>query len=261
LRFEIVDGYCHCGLSKYLPIDAVRRVMSSHRVARAVLVQHLGEYDNGYIEGIVREDPALFAGVFLIDLQNEAVAEHLNYWTNRGVFRGIRLIARTLATHPTVWQRAAALGLNIIVYDEPTIAPYANLLASFAAENPETRLVLSHFGMPDLREAPYYRSYRPILSLGEWKNVFVQISGMHMFANPPYREFVPLGEQLVETFGVRRLVYGSNYPVMREEALYGDELNLVLMGRLGIPENATCDVLGKTAIELWFDRIPEKIPI
>src|SRR5512132_1986271 len=105
--------------------------MGSHRMARAVLVQHLGEYDNGYIEGIVRKDPVHFAGVFLIDLQNEAVAEHLNYWTTRGVFRGIRLIARTLATHPTVWQRAAALGLNIIVYDEPTIAPYANLLASF----------------------------------------------------------------------------------------------------------------------------------
>jgi L-fuconolactonase len=134
------------------------------------------------------------------------------------------------------------------------MAPYTNLLASFAAENPRTRLVLSHFGMPDPRQALDDRSYQGILALAEWKNVFVQISGMHMFAAPPYRELIPLGERLVETFGVRRLVYGTNYPVMKEEAVYGDELHLVRTGGLGIPEAAACDVLGKTAMELWFDK-------
>ncbi len=43
---EIIDGYTPCGLSKYEPIEKVRKVMAGAGVQRAVLAQHLGEYDN-----------------------------------------------------------------------------------------------------------------------------------------------------------------------------------------------------------------------
>ena len=47
-------------------MEDVRKIMSEHGVSRAVLVQHLGEYDNSYIENVVARDPDRFAGVFLI---------------------------------------------------------------------------------------------------------------------------------------------------------------------------------------------------
>ena len=45
----IIDSYTHCGISKYLPIEDVSATMDRAGVHRAVLAQHLGEFDNSYI--------------------------------------------------------------------------------------------------------------------------------------------------------------------------------------------------------------------
>ena len=66
--FSITDAYGHCGLRKFRPIEDVKRITDRHGVARANLVQHMGEFDNSYIGGIVRDEPERFAGVFLVDI-------------------------------------------------------------------------------------------------------------------------------------------------------------------------------------------------
>ena len=251
--FDVVDAYCHCGLTKYRPIGDVKRVMERFDVSRKVLVQHLGEYDNTYIQNIVAVEPGRFAGVLLVDVDDPTAGDQLDCWAASNAFRGIRLLARSLATHPGIWEQAAGLGLVFVIYDEPTLASYAEQLDTFAVQHPATPLVLSHLGMPDRVEAPGFPSHGKIMSLAARPNVFVQISGMHMFAKPPYDELVPLIAQLVECFGPNRLVYGSNYPVMKDDAVYEAEQDLVRTGRLGIPLEAVEQVMGGTARQLWFD--------
>ena len=60
---ELIDSYLHCGLSKYLPVEDVEATMDAAGVSRAVMVQHLGEYDNGYIAGLVEARPDRFAEI------------------------------------------------------------------------------------------------------------------------------------------------------------------------------------------------------
>jgi hypothetical protein len=62
-----IDGYCHCGISKHQPVDVVLRVMNKHAVDRAVLCQHLGQYDRSYLAEVVKDHPGRFAAVCLID--------------------------------------------------------------------------------------------------------------------------------------------------------------------------------------------------
>ena len=107
MRMEIVDGYCHCGLSKYRPVGDVRRFMKRMDISRTVLVQHLGEYDNSYIEQIVSAEPERFVGVFLVDVGAEHAQEFLAFWAQQKEFRGIRLLAHTLETHPKLWEQVA----------------------------------------------------------------------------------------------------------------------------------------------------------
>ena len=58
---HVIDAYTHCGLDKYEPIDRVREMMTHSGIDRAVLAQHLGQYDNRYIGSVVSEDPEHFA--------------------------------------------------------------------------------------------------------------------------------------------------------------------------------------------------------
>ena len=252
----VIDAYCHCGLSKYRPIENVRALADRFGIARTVLVQHMGEYDNTYIAGIVATEPGRFAGVFLIDTDAPNASEELAREAGKGVFRGIRLLAHTLESRPDLWDQAADLGLNIIAYDEPTLARHADLLADFMRRRGETRLVLSHFGVLDRSIAPKFPNYDRILSLAEHPNAFLQVSGMHMFDEYPYVELVPLVERALEAFGADRLLYGSNYPLIEQDALCGRELALLLEGRLGVPLDSVEQVVRRTARDLWFDRPP-----
>ena len=119
---QISDAYAHCGLSKWRPVEDVDRVMDRFGVPRAVLVQHLGEFDNTYIETIVAARPERFAGVMLVDTEADNARENLAQWAGKGRFRGIRLLARSLDANPTLWDDVARLGLNIIVCDTATLA-------------------------------------------------------------------------------------------------------------------------------------------
>lgn len=250
---ELVDGYCHCGLRKYRPIEDVRRFMDRLRLSRAVLVQHLGEYDNRYIGNILAEHPGRYAGAMLVDPDHPDAATQLAQCAQRYPFRGVRFLARTLLSHPELWQQAANLGLNIVVYEEPTIAAYSDDLRTFAAEHSRTRIVISHLGRLDRSEAPGYDSHRRLAVLSDCPNVYVQLSGFHMFGEYPYADQLPIVGNLVEWFGLQRLLFGTNFPIPRSEQVSQQELDLLRGGQLGVPAQAIEQILSRTALDLWFD--------
>jgi L-fuconolactonase len=254
MPFELIDGYCHCGLRKYRPLEVVNRIMNRFGVQRAVLVQHLGEYDNGYIQSVVEGDPERFVGVMHVDAEDPAAGKQLRSWFQTGGFRGIRLVATTLQTHASLWQDAAEMGLNLVVFEDPTLADHDDDLGRFASNHPEISMILSHLGMLLSAEAPHYHSQAKILGLAQYPNVFVQLSGFHMFARTPYEGIVPVIRDLFTAFGPERLYYGSNFPVMGDDAIYGAEIELLGTGRLGIPRGATPQVMAETAMSLWFTR-------
>ena len=109
---NVVDAYAHCGVSKYEPIETVRDVMSASGVSRAVLVQHLGEFDNSYIERAVAADPQHLAGVCLVDHESDGAVAALEQLADSGRFGGVRLTTDACAARPDVLRAAAELGLR-----------------------------------------------------------------------------------------------------------------------------------------------------
>jgi len=250
---NVIDAYSHCGLRKYRPIEDVRAVADRFGVGRTVLVQHIGEYDNTYIEAIISAEPDRFAGVFLIDTDAPDASDILAGEAEKGVFRGIRLPACTLEERPHLWELAARLGLSIVVYSESTLAAHADALGDFLGGNGGTDVVLAHFGVLWPGVAPKVPDYHRVLSLAEHPNAYLQISGMHMSVEYPYGELVPFVDEALRAFGAERLLYGSNYPIQEDDAFYGREISLVLDGKLGVPEDAVEQVVCGTARRVWFD--------
>src|SRR5579871_5998970 len=113
---EIIDGYTHCGLSKYEPIERVAEVMATANVSRAVLVQHLGEFDNSYLAQIAAAEPQRFAAVCLVDHHSDDCIATLDRWADTGSFKGIRLATEALAARPDLADAAIDLGLIIVLY-------------------------------------------------------------------------------------------------------------------------------------------------
>ncbi len=251
---EVIDAYVHCGLSKYEPIERVRATMAAAGVSRAVLVQHLGEFDNSYIGSAVASDPEHLAGVLLVDHRADEAARTLEQWVSTGQFRGLRLTAEALVARAELFSRAADLGLVIVLFTPQGIRPILPQLLAALDERPSTRLVVSHLGNPILAEGRLCEESFDLEVLARFPNVFVQLSGMKMFCPNAYETLYPLIERIVAAFGTRRVVWGSNYPLVGTQEDYLADLRLLLEGRLPVPSAAIPQIAGENARRLWFDR-------
>ena len=251
---EIIDAYAHCGLSKYEPIEKVRATMAAAGVSRAVLVQHLGEFDNSYIGSVVASDSEHFAGVLLVDHGAENAADTLGKWVASGSFQGLRLTAEALVAKPELFALAGNLGLAIVLYAPQGIRPILSQLRTELHSAPFSRLVVTHLGNPSLIGSKLDDAARDVLELAQFSNVYLQLSGMKMFCPYPHEPLYPLIAQAVDAFGVKRILWGSNYPVGGTQEDYAADLRLLLDGRLPVPGEAIAKVAGENAKRLWFNR-------
>ena len=249
---ELIDAFAHCGLSKYKPLPELERAMKHAGVARAVLVQHYGEYDNTYIGDIVAAAPYKFAGVCLVDSKKNETRHELERLTRGGKFRGVRLHMDSLEFNKAVWQEAFNLGLNIVTDDIDGVVSRLSLLKGFLNDNPTAAIFLSHMGYPNVKEAPGYKKYRSIFELSQYPNVYFQISGMGMFCPYPYQPLWPMVSQALESFGPDRMLWGGNYPIGGEEEGYVREAELIRTGGLPLPGDALGKVTRTTALRTWF---------
>jgi L-fuconolactonase len=251
---EIIDAYAHCGLSKYEPIEKVREVMAAGGVSRAVLVQHLGEFDNSYIGSVVASDPEHFAGVLLVDHTAKNFPGTLAEWVASRRFQGLRLTADALLTNPDLFALASDLGLAIVLYAPQGIRPILPHLERALDRAPFTRLVIAHLGNPTLIESKFDEGANAVLELARFSNAYFQLSGMKMFCAPPHEALYPLIERAVAAFGPRRILWGSNYPVVGSQQDYTADLRLLLDGGLPVPREAIDQIAGENAKRLWFER-------
>lgn len=250
---ELIDGYTHCGLSKYEPIEQVRRVMETASVRRAVLVQHLGEFDNSYLESIVAGDPQRFAGVCLVSHTEPDAADKIAQLAEAGHFKGLRVPADP---EPALWllvSAAAALELIVVLYAPQGVSRLVRPLMQVLDRHPRLRLVITHLGNPDLADAPHFETYRDVFRLAKYPGVYFQISGMKMFCTYPHEPLYGLIAEALAHFGPERLCWGSNYPVVGDQRDYLADLELLLNGKLPLPQEAIPLVAGENARRLWFD--------
>jgi len=250
---NLIDGYTHCGLSKYEPIEQVKQVMSAAGVSGAVLVQHIGEYDNDYIGRVASEDPAHLAAVCLVDHQAPDAVDALGRCRDSAYhFRGVRLPAEVAAHAPQLLYAAADMGLIIVLFAPEGVGANLKPLAEMLEARPQAQLVLSHLTLPLKAGAPDLPASRAAFELAKYPGVYCQVSGMKMHAPYPHEPLYPLIAEALDHFGPSRLYWGSNYPVVGDEQDYIRDLRLLLDGKLPVPENAIADIAGGNAQRLWF---------
>ena len=249
----IIDGYTHCGLNKYEPIDQVRRAMTAAGVSGAILVQHLGEYDNSYIGEVAGKDPEHLAAVCTVDHEAPDAVDALKRcgeaeWR----FRGVRLLAEVVNVAPQLLYTAADLGMIIVLFAPEGMGDYLEPVATFLEGRPKCQLVLSHLAIPLKSGGPDLPASRAAFELAKYPSVYYQVSGMKMHTPYPHEPIYPLITEALNHFGPSRLYWGSNYPVVGNEQDYVNDLRLLLDGMLPVPEAAVANIAGLNAQRLWF---------
>ena len=249
----IIDGYSHCGTTKFLPVEEVLVAMSHSGVDRAMLCQHMGEYDNSYLESVVRRHPDRFRATCLVNLSTPKAVTDLRHWQATGCFRGIRVTAETVKQQFDLCVEAMSRGMNVVLYAPEGIAGAVQSVRRLARACAGSRIVISHLGNPRVEEDRLVNGDE-LLNLASEQDIDILLSGLSMFCPYPYLPLHGFIRDVVAAFGADRVLWGSNFPVGGDQEAYHRDLLFVRSSELGLKESEIDQIVGGTADKVWFKK-------
>jgi L-fuconolactonase len=200
--------------------------MDALQIGRALLVQTFFTYgtDNSYMIDAAANYPRRFQTVCVIDQTTPDAPDVLSGLVEKRGVRGLRLMPKghppgVLSNPQTfpVWQRAADLGIPVLVAAElEHLAEMPSVVERF----PQISICFEHMWGLELGDPPYQR-IAPIFELARFPNVRLKLCPNNSHAaregGGSPKQFFGL---LVERFGIKRLMWGSNYPAHSQK--FGD---------------------------------------
>jgi len=227
-------------------------------VARAILIQAFGayRYDNSYVADAAAHYPERFVAVCIVDALSPDASRMLEYWVkDRGV-DGLRVVTWTepelMIDDPgldPLWHRAAELRIPVCVLTNFHQVPR---LRRMLEKYPEISLALDHLGLPRLDDGPSFSNESIIFDLARFPNFYGKFSSWTIAAaarngSQALRDFF---RRLVDAFGERRLLWGTNFPASNDRSYqgfveYAEE-------QLAFLSTEECRwIFGETALRLW----------
>ena len=217
-----------------VPTELLKQYMGEHGVDKAVLVQPLypGE-DNSYVVDSAAADPEHLAAVCYVDPRKVDAAERLKYWvTDRGC-KGLRM--RPLVEGEDkifgkpesyiVWEVAQNLGIAVNLLMDCEHIP---VLSEIAERFPKVPLLIDHMAHPDVRAGRNSPAFASLLSISKFPQISIKVTGYYYHSNEswPYTDCHDIFKALYETFGPKRLIWGSDFPHVILNSSYASVLAL-----------------------------------
>jgi predicted TIM-barrel fold metal-dependent hydrolase len=168
-----------------------------------------------------------------------------------GAFRGVRLTTEMLAGNPRLAMAAAEAGLITVLYTPDGVARASRLISDLAEAVPGCTIVVTHLGCPAVEGGRVVAGW-DLLDLARIPGVVVTLSGQGMFCEYPHRELEPFVGRVIEAFGVGRVMWGSNYPVLGDADAYARDLGLVRSGPWGLAQRDVTSITETSAADVFF---------
>jgi len=218
----------------FLPVDAARDMAAAGVQATVAVQARQTPEETRWLLELADRHPIIAGVVGWVDLQAVGVEQELERISHHPRLAGIRHIVQGepdgFLERPAFRRGIAALNRYGLTYDILVYARQLPAAVAFARGFPNQPFVLDHLGKPDIRGGEYREWRRHLGELAALPNVCCKLSGLVTEAD--WRAWTPAQlapylDAALESFGPSRLMIGSDWPVCRVAASYGDVIGLV----------------------------------
>ncbi|RZL18903.1 MAG: amidohydrolase [Pedobacter sp.] len=165
-----------------------------------------------------------------VDLQAADVSEQLEELSHYTKLKGFRHILqgeqdRALMLKPAFLKGIKALAKHDFTYDILIYPDQLMYVPELVSQFPDQRFVIDHIAKPDIKAGNMVDWSAGIKALQTFDNLFCKVSGMVTEANWTdwkAEDFDPYLDVIFETFGSKRLMFGSDWPVCLTAGEYKD---------------------------------------
>jgi predicted TIM-barrel fold metal-dependent hydrolase len=116
---------------------------------------------------------------------------------------------------------------------------------------PDVRVALDHLALLRLSDGPPYDSLQPLFELLRFSNLYLKFSTETLYAarrgRSTPKEFF---SRLLERFGARRIMWGSNFPATHDRS-FKEQVELAREDLAFLPQEDQRWLFSETALSLW----------
>lgn len=209
----------------------LRPLLAEHRMDRSVLVQAAPTLEESeYLLELYQEHEFIAGVVGWVDLDADDAPQQINSLRKRGGLLGVRpmlqdiddvrWILRPRVLKHLAYLRDADLSLDLLIQ-----VRHLEFIPELLDGLPGLRAVIDHAAKPDIAARQWHPWNHWMTQIAEYENVMCKLSGLITEAVPESwraSDLKPYVTLLLETFGTRRVMFGSDWPVCNLAGSYGD---------------------------------------
>lgn len=200
---------------------------------------------NDFIKGVVG----------WVDLQAHNIEERLAYYSTFDKMKGFRHVLqgepqRDLMLQPKFMHGIGKLAQHNFTYDILILPDQLQFVPQLLKAFPNQKFVIDHIAKPDIKHQSITDWKKDIEAIALFDNVNCKISGMVTEANWQQwqsEDFTPYLDVVVNAFGTKRIIYGSDWPVCLVAANYERTLGIVTQYFAGFSQAEQADFFGLNA--------------
>ena len=243
----------------FLPSD-LGPILQENGVGGCVAVQaDQSERETEFLLELANENEFIKGVVGWVDLRAEGVSKRLAHYSQNEKLKGVRHIVQEEPDPEFMLRKDFQNGIRHLAefgltYD---ILVYPNQLAAavlLSRAFPEQKFVLDHIAKPGISEGLDDQWVNNIKELALNPNVSCKVSGMVTETTNfqwQQEDFYPFIDVVLDAFGWRRIMYGSDWPVCLLSGNYKEVITIVKDYISKLPDNERAGIMGLNAINFY----------
>jgi L-fuconolactonase len=179
--------------------------------------------------------PFIKGTVGWVDFLSDNLNEQLEEYQDFDKLKGFRHILQGEQDRAIMLSSEYLKGFKLLnaldyTYDVLVLPDQLKYLPELFKSFPNLRFVLDHLGKPDVKNQDILEWSKDIKSIAAFENVWCKVSGLVTEADLrdwKNEDFSPYLEVIFENFGSDKVMFGSDWPVCRLAATYGQTLDIM----------------------------------
>ena len=205
----------------FLPTN-IEPVFKQNLISGSVVVQSdASEKENDFQLDLADQFPFIRGVVGWIDFQSEQLEEKLKYYQQFSRMKGFRHLLQGESKRDSMLNPEFQRGIGLLnkygfSYDLLILPDQLGYAEKLVSAFPDQRFVIDHLAKPFIKKGEITDWKSAIEQFASCEHVYCKISGMVNEADWKYWEqedFHPYLDTVLETFGTKRLMFGSDWPV------------------------------------------------
>lgn len=211
-------------------------LLQSNNFDGSVLVQaDQSETETNFLLQLAEENDFIKGVVGWVDLCAENSLDRIAYYAAFKKLKGFRHIVQAepqidFINRPDFCRGISQLTKYQLTYDILIFPKHLPFAKSFVEQFPSQLFVIDHMAKPDFKQGDYQQWEEGIRAIAQNQNVYCKISGLVTEAdwhNWRVHDFTYCLDVVTESFGVDRLMFGSDWPVCLLGGTYAEVRNIV----------------------------------